>query len=595
MPRTIAELTSMLQERRDYFQERNSRYDILVNAWHGNYQKLYPAEFPSDEMAKIANFLKLAADSYAAMIGKVPDKIVRPRELTDRSQKRASKIEQIASAYDQGSNIKLLHYMHGWYLCMFGASCRGVVPDFANMRPRFVLEDPRNVYPEPSFEATYATRGENRSVLATGYNSENLDLRGARGGVKEAFYGGGLEDVMIEKRASIASLKSAFPDKAAMLGDNDPKTLRRIVPVVQYFSRTEIVTFVLGKQQGQHVELSRAYHDLGFCPFRLTQTFAPDQVGGISQFEEQIPLIVAHSRILSQKLTFNDRTVWPLTWVSGDIDKVHIGPHEILRLTQGSSMGQLPPPTEFQADRDLATLDGMIRALNREGDPLRAEVSGGPVTGRGLEQLLRPINTVVEHYWSLDSPDTEALYSYALAMDEAFWPDTPKKAVGRLRGEDYEVDYTPATDIKGHREVAISYGFGVGGTEGFIQMLQALGSRLIDKRTVMEAMPGVRSVNDTLRKVDLDRLDDSIYAAFDAGDIPRAQFLSAARDEVAKGKPLTEVVRNLPPPQPVEAQAPGAGGGLGALLGPESQAAALEAGGTAEAPALAGLLQQVGG
>lgn len=592
MPRPAEEIVVMLKERRDFYMDRTQRYNNLIKVWHGQLDALYPGEFSPDEVPKIANFIKLAWDSYATMGAKVPDKIVRPDDLTDREQKRASKLEQIASSYDESSRAKLLWYQHMWYLIGLGSSCRGIVPDFQLKRPRFVVEDPRNVYPSPSFEATYASSVSRVGYITSPENPDNLDLRSARGGSQDVWSGGGLEDIIIEKRSTIGALKQAFPWSAGRLGNDSPDNLRRIVNVCQYYSRSEIVTLVLGRKS-QIVELARAYHDLGVCPYRITQTFAPDQIGGISQFEEQVPLLVAYSKILSQKLTYNDRTVWPLTWVQGDVSNISIGPHEVLKLTPGSSMGQLPPPTEFQADRDMAMLDRNIRTLNREGDPLRGEVSGGPITGRGLEQLMRPINSIVEHYWNLDSPDTEALYATALMMDEYFWPNERKEVSGRRRGEEFELAYTPSKDIKGQYAVGINYGFGVGGTEGLIQSLQALGARLMDKRTVMESIPGVRSVNDTLRKIELDRLDDSIYAAFDAGDVPRAQFLAQVREEVASGTPVTEAIKNIPPPPPAE-QAGLAGmlggGGLPGMAA-EEEAASLQAGGVpGQAPALDELL-----
>lgn len=588
---SATDIYGLLSDRRDFYAERNSRYDHMIKVWHGKLDELYPAEFPQEDLPKIANFAKLAWDSYAAMCGKVPDKVIRPAGLTDAAEKRASRIEQICAAYDEGSRIKLLTFIHFWYLVGLGSSVRGVVPNFSTKMPQFVVEDPRNCYPTPSFESTYVSRSDTQSVQGP-TNPDNIDLRGARGGHRfEVWTGGALEDIIIEKRATVRALKGAFP--GASLGPDTTDNLRRTLQVVQYFDRDEVVT--LATFDKNPVELARAEHEIGSCPWRVTQTFAPDQVGGISQFEEQVSLLVAYSRILSQKLAFNDKSVWPITWIAGEVSSMRIGPHEVLKLDHDSKMGQLSPPTEFQADRDLGLLDHNIRTLNREGDPLRAEVQGGPITGRGLEQLLRPINTVVEHYWNIDSPDTEALYSYALACDEAYWPDEKKKIAGRMRGETFDISYVPSKDIAGHRDVAINYGFGVGGIEGFVQGLQAMGAEILDRDTVMESMPGVKSVSDTKRRIELDRLDKSIYAAFEQGDVPRSQFLAQLKNQVATGKPLAQAILEIPAPAPPEQAAPS--GAAPGMLAPEQQAAALQAGAVApqaQAPPLAQLLGAVG-
>jgi len=59
--------------------------------------------------------------------------------------------------------------------------------------------------------------------------------------------------------------------------------------------------------------------------------------------------------------------------------------------------------------------------------------------------------------------------------------------------------------------VSIDFGIGVGGLEGFTELMQTAAQGYIDEASVMENIPYIRSVSETRRKVMLDRLEKIVF------------------------------------------------------------------------------------
>src|SRR3990167_3411280 len=97
-------------------------------------------------------------------------------------------------------------------------------------------------------------------------------------------------------------------------------------------------------------------HRLGRVPAHMFQTFSVEKPWGLSQFEDQISLQVAISRLLSLKLAYAERLAYPVYWAKGHQGEMEIGPLVINKLEQGGEMGPLTPPTTLQADRDIDIL-----------------------------------------------------------------------------------------------------------------------------------------------------------------------------------------------------------------------------------------------
>ena len=146
---TVDDILSRRQQLLTYWREAHTRWQILLDVYHGNFQQLWPTEFRRGEQPKVANWIKLGWDRYATMVGKIPINHVPPSTMKRMTQNRADKVEKILVQYDNQSGINSLMKWYAWYLVGLGASSFGVMPDPVLEGPRYFVKDPRSVLIEP--------------------------------------------------------------------------------------------------------------------------------------------------------------------------------------------------------------------------------------------------------------------------------------------------------------------------------------------------------------------------------------------------------------------------------------------------------------
>jgi len=481
-------ILSQRQTSLTYWQEAHNRIELLLEAYHGNFQKLWPGEFRRGEEPKIANWFKLATERYKGMVGKVPKNWVMPSSVRRLSQTKADTIEKILAYYDSLSDMNRLMKRYAFWLVVGGLAPIGVVPDATVRTPRLIVRDPRTVLPAPG--------AGSRPGTSTAFGMMSKPLMTSQS----------LHSVIINETVTSTYLLDQYgTDDETMarllkLVDADPKNLATPYNHLIYMDKDWWVVLI---QQQAFLQVE---HGLGLVPFRMTEMEIPDQLGGQGMFEQNIGLMLAYMRLLNQKLTYNENIVWPWLVIRGLSDIDHQS-RVIEIMSQDGNAEFLAPPGNPQVERDLEVLDRLIRVMNRDTEAMQGEAPGSIITGPSVRELNRDVTTVVQDHWDIMKPDLEFVKSAALAMDENLYGGIKKEMVGRVKGEQFEQSYTPAKDIAGHYNVAIDFGLGLGGPEGFVELMQAAAQGYMDEQTVMEHLPWVRSVSETRRKVLLDRLE----------------------------------------------------------------------------------------
>jgi hypothetical protein len=349
-----------------------------------------------------------------------------------------------------------------------------VVPDNENNVPRFEARDPRNCFP-----------GAKRRVGT--YIDE-------------------LSDLIFEHK-----LKR---DEAVAMGlarksDKDGNSLTSDVLVYEYLD--DRIWGMIGPD-GQKV----AAHNLGVVPGTYKSTFSPNKTGK-SQFKEQISLMVAVSRIITQKIAYLDRVIYPITWVKGLTGELTLGPNAVATLSEHGDIGQLAPPAQLQVDRDLSTLERYQRILNRNPEVRQGEVDGkgADVGAKTLESLHDSVDNSVARFWDVAQSGYEELAAIGMEMDETLYGDIEKSISVILKGQRSVETYKATKDIKGRRSCRVAYGFGVGGSyQSFLENVQAWQAELKPKRMAIESMPGGQDANRIMRELELDKIDNVAFEGF---------------------------------------------------------------------------------
>ena len=557
MPLSEKEILNLRMELLNYWREAHTRWQLLIDVYHGNYQELWPSEFRRGEIPKIANWIKLGWDRYGKMVGKLPTNHVPPNSAQRMTQKRADRVEHILVNYDNQSGMESLMKWYSWYLVGLGASVIGVMPDPVLQGPRYFVKDPRTVLVEPGAGSIPL------SSTAYGMLSEPRMHAMSLGRV-----------VLNETMTSSAVLHTykGIPEIEQLVDYSDSMAP---VSVVTYMDEQYWSLLV------NEIKVHEVEHGLGWVPVRMTSQYVPEQLGGQSQFEQNIGLVLAYIRVLNQKLSYNNNVVWPWLVIRG-LNNIDSEERVIEIMDQQGDAQFLAPPGELQIERDMEVLDRLIRVMNHDTESLQGQAPGSVVTGAGVEALNRDASQMVLDYWDLMRPDIEFVKGCALAIDEKVYSSVKKDIFGKAQGEQFQDSYTPGKDIRGYRNVTVDFGIGVGGLEGFTELMQTAAQGFVDETTVMENLPYIKSVSLTRRRVMLDRMEKVIFEMVAQG-APAAliNHLTQWRQVVESGSDYFKWIAENPFPEP---EAPAVG-----PEGPQSPGAPGVPGAPEASPAIPGI------
>lgn len=522
-PRDITDIA--LQREQAMLGDR-TRWDVLEKVYKGMFAELWPKEFRAGEVPKTANLIRRDWDAFARMVGKVPDIRVTPLSLSTRQQDRADRLEKICFAYNKMWDWKRKARVVGHYAVGMGAFGIGVIPHDGAGGPVLLVEDPRNCLPGPGWDSTSTYSWNPPTPMS------------------EA--GGTLEDCIIRKSMTGRQLRRMFPTSEALRRTipDDGRSRVDMYTVYQYYDDEVIQTVFEG------IELGRVEHGCGWCPWQFPTTFGIGSPAGTSTFEQTVGLEIAFMRLLDQKLALNDAVVWPWMFAKG----VRPVPDKRLLVaeTPDADVKMVSPPATFQVDRDMQTVQGLLRTLHNETEAGRGEVTGGPITGRGLVELSRVTVETVQSFFDDFSFWLPKVYTSALMIDREVYGDREKVIAGHGRGETFLETYRPGRDI-GDRfgMIEVEYGPGLGGFEDRLSMLQVLGADAISVDTVMEGLPWIRSLTTEKRRIFAGKMEKFLIETAMAGQaaVP-IDWILGAIDAAESGKDYRRWMVDNPPQGP---------------------------------------------
>lgn len=492
---------------RDNPEDQRSRanYMRMANIYRGQLPPEYERYFPRNRPQHIVNMIRLAWDDLATSIGRLPELRTDPLSSSREELKRVGKHENIGFNYLRNSepNGKLFMWQLAWYL-LGGRAVAMVVPNEEKKLPVFTLRNPAHSYPN-------AKKKVGGQILE-------------------------LEDLMFKYEVDWKTLAN-MGLVGSYMSDKSGKG-----KVIEYIDNTN---HVIAVEEG---EVMTSPHKLGVVPGHVFTPFSPDDDEWLGQFDSQLSLMVAISMLISQKLAFGERLIYPITWVRGHEGTVRVGPNVLNKLGDQGEMGQLTPPTTFQVDQDIATLERFSRILNRNPEVRQGEVQskGSYTSAKTLEQLAEAIDTVVGRHWDTVAVGMQNLFAAAYRMDEKVWPNVEKQLSFNRKGKNVNDRYVPSKDIAGRYTTNVDYGFGVEGYQGFLMKMQAMDAGLMPRRDVIESMPGITDVDRAMHIMEVETMDQVGMAGFQqmaaANGIDLLLWAELREEMEKKGLPLYKVI-----------------------------------------------------
>lgn len=578
---TGPDIVDLTIERERVYASDHFRWTKIAKIVGGKHREVFPREFRAGEVEKIAGFIRRSWRMFARNVGKVPDVQVSPLSLRPEDQDRAARQENICFAYNDVWSARRKYRRLAEFLVGMGACGVAVIPDVRRGYPMLLVEDPRHVLPGAGAEATDTYQG---SAPVADPLSNRSDV------------GGTLQDAIIRKRVTGRSLRRFLPGNPTV-ADLVPDTAQGFntgYELLQFLD-DEWWTTVL---RATGTIVARARHGVGWCPAQFPNISDLEGTVGASDLEQQIGIEVAFMRLIDQKLSLNDAVVWPwlvkkgFTQVDADRRIIDLG-------SPDADVTFLAPPANFEVRSDLLILRDLLRVMNFETEASQGEVTGGPITGRGLVELNSVVVGTTQAYYDDLAFYMPRLYTTALVMDRNLFGGTSKQTSGQGRGEPFFLDYDPAADIgEAFGRVTVEFGPGLGGFEGHLQMLQDLGAEAIPLRTIMEKNPHIPSYTAARRQILIEKAQRLLFESALTGKtavspVWLANFILAMQEGADPERWLvdnppeqaTATPENVPPVPPE----------IAAQLAAGSEAGGPEEGPLVNAPPLAELFAQAQG
>ena len=506
-------------------EEHVEAMQTMADLYRGKLPPEYEKYFPTNAPKHIIQLVKNAWNDLAAEVGKYPDLRSDPLDETAREEKASGLHERIGNYYLANAEPTGKQFIKqiAWWLVGAGRSVAIVRPDSEKGMPIFSIRDPRTAKPNM------------RTV----------------GNVPVEIYDI-LFDYEIPYKTAVElglSKERGFPEAGPYTGD------AKKVKVLEFVDREQ---HILVAETGLMI---REEHKLGEVPAWVFQNFSPDdRDAGMSLFRDQVSLMVAVSMLISMKLAAADKNVNPIYWAKGHMGTMKIGPNVLNKLSARGEIGRIDPPLIPQVDRDIEMLVGFSNILNKNPEVRQGQVDskGAYVSAKSLEEMASAIDNTVGDYWDIVSPGLEHLFKVAYKMDELKWPNEEKRITTNIKGKKMRDVYTPKENIDGRYAISVDYGFGTGGYQGFLQNLQANQAKVRSRRAAIEQMPGVSDVDQELRQIQIEDLDDAQMANIQSqaanGQMDMV-FMAGLRKAVAKGKPLQEAIIKLTEEAQAQAEA----------------------------------------
>jgi hypothetical protein len=533
----LREIRGLWERTKARYGDRDIRMQKVLSVRQGDMRSVFPDLFPEGPFAQglVANLVDVAARDLSEVIAPLPAfNCSSSSNVSDTARKFAEKRTKIVNGFVAHSNLQKQMYTAADRYVTYGFVPALVEIDAENQLPRISFFNSKGAYP------VFDRWGELCAAFFTFYKTRD-------------------------------ELIAAYPEQEALiLRGGKPFGGSDLVELVRYHCATEDVLFLPGKEGAV---LQRVENPVGECLAEWIQRPGVDE-DSHGQFDDVLAVQVAKARFALLSLEAAQKAVQAPIVLPPDAQDLALGPDAVIRTANGSQVRRVPIEVPQAAFAQQSMLDNELRNGSRYPEARGGQVDGSVVTGRGVQALMSGFDTQVRTAQAMFAHGLERLVEKAFKVDQALWPNVRKSVRGNANGTPYEIEYTPATDIKGVYTVDVAYGLmaGLDPNRALVFGLQARGDKLISRDFLREQMPFALDPNEEEAKIDIEEMRDALKQAVagyaqaipvlaqngqDPGEIlARLSQIILGRQ---KGQPIEKVIAEAfapeePPPGP---EAPG--------------------------------------
>lgn len=564
----IKELQSDLQRLRAKYSERDGRMSRIRTVRRpGGLRELFPEMFPEDALYSeqmVANMVDIAARDIAEVLAPLPAfNCSSSLSVTDRARKFAEKRTKIVYNYVDASRLAIQMYNAADQFVSYGWAIGVVRLDFQRQVPIIQLIDPSGCYVR----------------------------RDQWGRVTRLFQC---------MQVPAADALEQFPHLRRLLD----RTQRRdgMVELVRVVDDSFEAMFC---SEGEGELCAVAGNRIGEAAVHVFARpgLTDEEIG---QFDDVIGVQLAKAMFGLLTLEAASKAVQAPIAAPNDVMELSVGPDAMLRSASPERIRRVELNVPSAAFVQQQALDAELRQGSRYPEVRGGNTDASVITGRGVQALMSGFDTQIKTGNAIFAEGLGRLIGYCLQLDEKVWPELKRTVRGNANGTPYEIEYTPAKDIKGDYTVDVQYGLmaGLNPNQALVFALQALGAGLMSKDMARRNMPMAIDATAEEQKIEIENLRGSLLQAVAAyaqaipalaqqGQSPSEPLerLVSVIQSRQKGVALEEAVSKAfappePTPEELAMQEAMAGGGAGGGLPPGMDPSGLMQG---VAPGQAGL------
>lgn len=527
-------IAAKVRELRTAAGERDGAMADIFQVRNGNIDAVFPQMFNEDfPKPVISNFIDIAARDIAESLAPLPSfQASATNMVSDRARERADKLTKGVGYYLQHSRLQTQMYQGADYYASYGMMPIILEPDFDAGCPRYLIQDPRNAYPE-------------------------IDRFGRCRSYTKIF------------KKSIADLCAEYPEHASKIpGIHETPYSQTLIEVVLYMDDSTTVMFLPDRHD---LVLTQVRNTLGICPVAIAQR--PGLVQGRGQFDDVLWVQVARNRFASLAMAAAEMATEAPLAVPYDVQELAFGPHSLIRSSTPEKIRRVATELPQAAFVEGQMLDQELRTGARYPESRTGNMDASIITGQGVRALQGGFDSQIRAAQDVFAQTLRDATSIALRMHQHYWPDDEKAINGNQDGVPFEIKFKASRDIDGAFEaIDVSYGFAVGldPNRSLVFILQLLGARLISKDLARRQFPFSVNVTEEAQRIEIEDLRDSLVQSM-AGYATTVPMLAQAGQDPAdalnkiaavikgrqKGKALEDVVAEaFAPPEPPPGQSP---------------------------------------
>jgi len=450
--RSTSEITARLDALKHRNAARDKRHQDVLAVRSGDYERLAGDVLPEDfDKPLVSNLIDTAARDMSEVMAPLPGFACSTvSAATQKAKDFAAKRGRIANSYVQNSRLGQQMFEGADRYMTFGFMALIAEPDFDDCAPVVRVDDASHAY--------YVRDGRGRCVEY--YTSAMVPL----------------EDIC-----------ARFPQhETAIENVYNTGQRRDDIELVTFIDKNERVAYL---PEG-NIELVRVPTYTKRCPVAIVQR--PDITKSAhGQFDDVIWVQIARAMVATYTMSALDQSVNAPTILPDDVQELEIGPHSTLQTSNPAGARRMDLNIPNGVWPQAQSLIQEQRVGSRYPEGRSGSIDASIVTGQGVQALMGTFDTQIQTFQRLCALALEDIISACFEIDETVWPTKTRTVRIKDSGSPFEVDYTPAKDIKGDYTVDVSYGAiaGLDPNRGLVFVLQALAAKLISVATGRRSLP----------------------------------------------------------------------------------------------------------